>query len=47
MTDLRFLLSCAPARLPAGAGLSQLAPAHLDELRRLAPILDQLVVGDG
>ncbi len=27
--------------------LSQLAPAHLDELRRLAPILDQLVVGGG
>jgi hypothetical protein len=27
--------------------LSQLAPAHLDELRRLAPILDQVVVGDG
>ena len=25
--------------------LSQLAPAHLDELRRLAPVLDQLVGG--
>jgi len=25
--------------------LSQLAPAHLDELRRLAPVLDHLVAG--
>ena len=27
------------------ARLNKLAPAHLDELRNLAPVLDQLVVG--
>jgi hypothetical protein len=27
------------------ARLSKLAPAHLDELRNLAPVLDQLVAG--
>jgi hypothetical protein len=27
------------------ARLNKLAPAHLDELRNLAPVLDQLVAG--